>query len=822
MSVNLWNEIVLENDDSQIIEKIEKKKSTSSRKKVSSKLTFSDRLIQIDAKVKRILGKRIEETVVIDKFEDLQNYISAAIMNGIITVDTETNNSLDPLTCKLMGLCLYTAGQRQVYVPINHTNLNNERLSWQLTEEDCRSQLQRLLDNNVKILYHNAKFDYQVIKETCNIKLSIYWDTLLGAKILNENESAGLKEQYHIHIDPEQEKYSIEELFEGEKYAYFPPSLFALYAATDAIMTYELYLYQVQEFKNYEKLYNVFMNIEMPCIVVIAEMELTGIEIDKDYAERLSIKYHKELDKIEDKLKIELSKYDEKINQWLTTSEATIKPKIYLASKSSKALKDENGYYKLGKSKAEQLSIPINLDSPIQLSILLYDIIKVDVVDKSSPRGTGKEILKQIDLDLCKLIIERKSILKLVKDFVDSLPNNVNYDGRIHCHFNQYGADTGRFSSSDPNLQQVPSKAKDIRMMFKASDNYVLCGSDFSQQEPRLFSFMSHDKNMIEAYQNGKDLYATIAMGVYHNGYWDNMEHYEDGSPNVEGAVRRSKCKGLLLGILYGRGVDSIAEAIEGTKEEAQEIIDNFYKAFPDAKKWINQTMEEGKKTGYVEDLFGRRRRLPDLTLPEYEVKVDTSKSETFNPFLNCVNRVDVSIDKKIKEYEKKMQGVKWSSQYNEIKTQAKQDGIIVLSNSNKIADAERQSVNARIQGSAASMTKIAMVKLYNDKRLTELGFRLLLQVHDELIGECPEQYADEVAERLTSIMKTCISDVCTVPFKCDASICSHWYEDEFGNKLQKVFNELKSKMSEKEAFDKLKEEHIELTEEQLVKMLGL
>ena len=333
---------------------------------------------------------------------------------------------------------------------------------------------------------------------------------------------------------------------------------------------------------------------------------------------------------------------------------------------------------------------------------------------------------------------------------------------------------------------------------------------------------MSHDKNMIEAYQNGKDLYATIAMGVYHNGYWDNMEHYEDGSPNVEGAVRRSKCKGLLLGILYGRGVDSIAEAIEGTKEEAQEIIDNFYKAFPDAKKWINQTMEEGKKTGYVEDLFGRRRRLPDLTLPEYEVKVDTSKSETFNPFLNCVNRVDVSIDKKIKEYEKKMQDVKWSSQYNEIKTQAKQDGIIVLSNSNKIADAERQSVNARIQGSAASMTKIAMAKLYNDKRLTELGFRLLLQVHDELIGECPEQYADEVAERLTSIMKTCISDVCTVPFKCDASICSHWYEDEFGNKLRKVFNELKSKMSEKEAFDKLKEEHIELTEEQLVKMLGL
>ena len=138
---------------------------------------------------------------------------------------------------------------------------------------------------------------------------------------------------------------------------------------------------------------------------------------------------------------------------------------------------------------------------------------------------------------------------------------------------------------------------------------------------------------MINAYKAGKDLYATIAQGVYKNTYWDNMECWEDGSPNPEGKKRRSSVKSLLLGIMYGRGVASIAEQINGTVEEAQKIIDDFYTGFPKVKDWIAKTEADAKVNGYVEDLWGRRRRLPDIKLPKYTVKYE-KESTTFNPIL--------------------------------------------------------------------------------------------------------------------------------------------------------------------------------------------
>ena len=126
-------------------------------------------------------------------------------------------------------------------------------------------------------------------------------------------------------------------------------------------------------------------------------------------------------------------------------------------------------------------------------------------------------------------------------------------------------------------------------------------------------SAYSQDPEMIGAYKAGKDLYATIASGVYKNGYWDNMEHHEDGSPNPEGKKRRSNCKAVLLGIMYGRGASSIAEQLGCSTQEAQNIVDNFFKGFPGVKKWIDKTEADAKVNGYVEDLWGRRRRLPDI-----------------------------------------------------------------------------------------------------------------------------------------------------------------------------------------------------------------
>jgi len=208
---------------------------------------------------------------------------------------------------------------------------------------------------------------------------------------------------------------------------------------------------------------------------VAAEMELTGNEIDKEYAQRLSDKYHRMLDNVQAKIDAQLDEYKDVIAQWRLTDEANFH------TKSDKP--DKNGEYKLKKSKSEQLKSPPELTSPSQFAILLYDVLKIPPIDKDNPRGTGEDIIKKIDNPLCALVLEQRGIDKLIGTYIDKLPGCVNEKtGRLHAHFNQMGTETGRFSSSDPNLQNIPSHEKAIRMMFKARDGYVMVGSDFSLQ----------------------------------------------------------------------------------------------------------------------------------------------------------------------------------------------------------------------------------------------------------------------------------------------------------------------------------------------------
>lgn len=542
---SLWGEEFTPVETPKQVKKIVKKISQPKDPKVSVVKTVKSKDIPLEDKLKlitdeviRILGRYKDNTAVIRTYDDLKSYIDDAISNGIIAIDTETNNSLDPITCKLMGGCIYTPGRKNAYIPVNHIDIKTgKKLPNQVTEEQIKEQFSRLYD--IKCIYHNGKFDYEVLKCTCGLDLPIYWDTMIGAKVLDENEhSAGLKQQYIDKIDPSVEKYSIDHLFNDIEYAQVDPEIFALYAATDSYMTYKLYEWQLEKFSlpEHKKLFNMFKTIEIPVIKVVAKMELTGVELDFQYADLLSKKYHKILDSIDREAEQELAKIKPKIDAWRLTEEANAK--------------QQNKKGELtGKSKAEQLEDPISLSSPTQLAILLYDILKVKSVSTKSPRGTGEDILSKIDIPLCKIILKRRATSKLIDAFIDALPKTVNAaTGRVHCHFNQYGAATGRFSSSEPNLQQIPSHEKSIRMIFKATDGYTLVGSDFSQQEPRLLSQYSQDRNMIDAYKEGKDLYATIASGVYRMSYWDCMEHHEDGTPNPEGKKRRGSVKSLLLG----------------------------------------------------------------------------------------------------------------------------------------------------------------------------------------------------------------------------------------------------------------------------------
>lgn len=777
----------------------------------SKKLSIEDRLALIKENVHRILGNYAENTLVIRTKEELRNYIDTAINNGIIVIDTETNNSLDPLTCKLLGPCLKTKGLKQAYVPLNHINyFTGERLSNQLTEEDVREEFLRLA--NTKIIFHNGKFDIKVIKCTCGVELDLYWDTMIVARIIDENErSAGLKQQFIDKINSEQEKYSIDHLFENVLYEWIEPEIFALYAATDAYMTEELYYWQeslLSSDPELKDIYRLATELEIPLVKVTAQMELNGIGLDISYTNKLSKKYHDMLEKVNAEIEQEMKKYIPIIDAWKLTAE--------------------------GAKLSKKLTEPVNFASPTQLAIILYDILKVKPVNKLKPRGTGEEILTQIakenNIKLCDLILEMRGITKLIDTYVDKLPTLLNpKTNRIHCSFNQMGTDTGRFSSSNPNMQNIPSHNREIRLMFKAKDGYVFCGGDFSAQEPRLTAHYAQDDAMLKAYEEDKDLYAVIAQSMYNNRYEDNLEFYTAGTKliiegneiicghkthqNKAGKERRSQAKSVLLGLLYGRGAKSIGEQIGKSAKEGQEIIDRFYNAFPKVKRWIDGVYEKVRKTGYVEDFFGRRRRLPDILLEPYVIEPITKDNdinlENFNPFLGCENRS--YLEDSMRKYLEMTKNIRSYRDYDNLRNIAYNEGFNLQANTNKIAQAERQSVNAIVQGGAATLTKLAMLNIYNDEELKKLGFKLLLTVHDELMGECPAENADLVSERLSKVMVDSAKPYIQVPMKCDTYVVTHWYADEMTASLQAEYKKLSEKMSEEDAFKTLCDNHTEL-----------
>jgi DNA polymerase I-like protein with 3'-5' exonuclease and polymerase domains len=383
-------------------------------------------------------------------------------------IDTETfgtnedkDGALDPITCKLLGFSLYTPGQKAIYVPINHCSyVTYQRLQNQPTERDVKPYLEKL--SNTALIMHNAKFDTRVIKNTCGVKLKCYWDTMLGSKLMDEKESAALKYQYgKVFENKDKKEYDFDKLFGGLENKIIPIDLMYTYGAMDSYKTYKLYEYQLDWFNLPENSgpKNIMLNIEMKVLPCVADMEDYGVCIDKDFGKQISVKYHELAQEAEKQVYDEMRKYDNLIES-----------------------------YKLANPK-HKLSDPISITSPTQLAILFYDILKIQPPDERNPRGTGEEILSKIDNPVCKCILEYREYLKLLSTYVDAIPLQVKEKtGRLHASFNQYGADTGRFSSNSPNLQNIPAKKKDgskidpkeIREMFIASPGYTFVGGDFS------------------------------------------------------------------------------------------------------------------------------------------------------------------------------------------------------------------------------------------------------------------------------------------------------------------------------------------------------
>lgn len=293
---------------------------------------------------------------------------------------------------------------------------------------------------------------------------------------------------------------------------------------------------------------------------------------------------------------------------------------------------------------------------------------------------------------------------------------------------------------------------------------------------------MCQDEKMLNAYRQGKDLYAEIASLAFGVPYEDCLEFYLDENgkktdkTNKEGKERRTQAKSILLGILYGRGLASVAEQLHTTKQKAQQIQDKVFKGFPAIPAFEDASKQMAKEKGFVTTLWGRKRRLPNIQLPPYEFDFTEKQNNNFNP-LDFENTEDDYIDyDAIDKYTTLLDNAYGRQQKEIIKAKAKKEGIIIKDNGGYIADAERQCVNSRIQGSAADMTKKAMILVGNDIQLKEWGFKLLIPVHDELIAQCPLKYAKECKDRFAKLMSEAAKDKLTVPISCDVEVTKCWY----------------------------------------------
>ena len=722
----------------------------------------------------RILGHVLHRLELIVDEAKLEQYVDNMIKDGIGSIDVETDG-LDTIHDELAGVCLYSPSQKGIYAPVNHvSNMTKMRLKNQISPAFMTKMLQKIADSGIPIVYHNSKFDLKSMFWRLGIKMNEpEWDTYLAAMLLNENEPHSLKKLHSKYVRNEEdaEVAKFNDLFKGIPFSLIPPDVAYVYAAYDPLQTFELYEFQkkyltpgTNECEEYdlERVSWVLHNIEMPLIKVLFDMEVYGVDLDEDKLQEIREKFTNNMNEAEEEFQRLVAEWQPEIEELRQTN--------------------FQNYQKLEMDARGRVTVSIS--SPIQLAILFYDIMGLKSHEKDKPRGTGESIIEHFDNDISRALLKYRKYAKLVSTYTTLDQHLAKPDNRIHTTFKQYGAKTGRMSSEGPNLQNIPSKGEGavVRQIFAASPGHYIIGSDYSQQEPRSLAELSGDESMRHAYEQNLDLYSVIGSKLYGVPYEECLEFYPDGTTNKEGKTRRNSVKSVLLGLMYGRGANSIAEQMNVSVKEANKVIEDFFSEFPKVADYIIFVQEQAQELGYVQTATGRRRRLPDMSLPEYEFEyIDASKNEEFDPFnfsddQQMTNSVPEYI---IEEYWAQLDRAWGFKKKQDIKDKAKQEGILIRDNGGKIADAQRQCLNSVIQGTAADMTKYAMIKVHRDPELNELGFHLMIPVHDELLGEVPRENAKRAAKRLTEVMIEAAKDIISLPMKCDPSIVERWYGEE-------------------------------------------
>ena len=592
------------------------------------------------------------EYKLVEKEDEIKQLCDYFLTKQILSLDTETT-SLSPIDAELVGLSFSVKENEAFYVPVPADQGEARKIV----------DLLRPVYENEKILKvgQNLKYDYEVLMKYGVRLAGKMFDTMLAHYVIqpelrhNMDYLAEIYLNYKtIHIDeligPKgKNQKNMRDLRPQDVYEY---------AAEDADVTLKLKNKLEGELKKYGA-EELFYNIEMPLMPVLAEMEMNGVTIDTQSLADTSDVLTKRMEEVE--------------------------KEIY-----------------------ELAGAPFNIASPRQVGEVLFD--KLQIVEKAKKTKTGQYVTNEEVLQSLKgkhkiveAILEHRGLKKLLGTYIDALPKLINArTGHIHTSFNQATTATGRLSSSDPNLQNIPvrgEEGKEIRKAFIPEPGCLFFSADYSQIELRVMAHLSGDENMIEAFREGHDIHAATAAKIY-------KEEMENVTRD-----QRTKAKRANFGIIYGITVFGLAERLEISRDEAKMLIEGYFETFPKVKEYMEKAKEQARNQGYVETQFHRRRYLADIN----------SANATVRGF------------------------------------------------------AERNAINAPIQGTAADIIKVAMIRIYNRFRAEGIRSKMILQVHDELNFSVYPEEKEKVEQIVLEEMQNAFP--MQVPLVADCGWGNNWLE---------------------------------------------
>lgn len=555
----------------------------------------------------------------------------------------------DPLSSLIAGIALCKEKGIAYYVPIRHSvGPNLEKAIFILKEY--------FEDERIKKIGHDLKYSILLLKqEGVNLRGTLY-DTMIASYLLNPNISDHSLEtvvfdyllfRMKTHSEVMAERHSFTDLSIDEA---------TEYSAEKAELTMQLKEILFERLKE-EGLEDLYFNIEMPLIYVLADMEEVGIKVNRERLNELSIELKDKLDEIESRI------------------------------------------YEIARER-------FNINSPQQLQKILFEKLGLKPIKRTKTGySTGVDVLVALSEvhELPKEILNYRTLFKLKTTYVDALPKLINKKtGRIHTSFNQTMTATGRLSSSEPNLQNIPIRGEwgtKIREVFIAEENHFLISADYSQVELRILAHISKDEGLIDSFRRDIDIHSRTAS-----------ELFGLSEDRVTPEMRRA-AKSINFGIVYGISPYGLSEALGIEQKEAAIYIENYFKKHQGVKNYIDTTIKEAVEKGYVKTLMGRKRPIPEINSPSSNVR----------------------------------------------------------------QQAERLAINTPIQGTAADLIKMAMINIWRKLKERRLKTKIILQIHDELLFECPERELDEAIELIKKEMEGALS--LAVPLKVGIGYGKNWAE---------------------------------------------